>query len=108
MNDVDYSFNAFNSTITKLLDNYAPYKKLNNKEIKIPFKPWITLGIRKSMSRRDIIFRKFKRLNDPVRKSAQFELYRNYRKRINSLIWHSKKNYMRTYFSDNRSNIRKV
>ena len=48
--------NADNSTkiylgkINMLLDTYAPLKKINKYKLKFKSKPWITLGLQKSIS----------------------------------------------------------
>ena len=48
--DIDLSFSKFLSNFNNLLLQYAPLKKLSNKEIKTLRKPWITTGILKSIS----------------------------------------------------------
>ena len=58
-NDPNESFNRFASIINPLVDKYLPIKKLTKKEVKNHFKPWITLGLRKSISRRDKLHRKY-------------------------------------------------
>ena len=55
MNFVD-ELNAENSTlmyldkIYMLLDTYAPLKRINKHKLKFKSKPWITLGLQKSIS----------------------------------------------------------
>ena len=46
-------------TINSLLDKYLPLK-LTKKELKQPFKPLITYGIRKSIQRTEKLYKKFK------------------------------------------------
>ena len=46
----------------KLKDKYMPYKKLTGKEKSFFFKPWLTLGIRKSMDTRDFLHRRARKL----------------------------------------------
>ena len=36
--------------INMLLDTYAPHKRVNKYKMKFKFKPWITLGLQKSIS----------------------------------------------------------
>ena len=99
---------AFLSKITKLIDMFAANKKLTKKEMKLQDKPWITKGILTASRKRDIIFRKFKRLKEPIKKREVHELYKTYRNMISSLIWRSKKNYMTKYFTKHSSNLRKT
>ena len=53
------SFNILETELNKLLDKYMPLKKPTKSEIKQKLKPWITLGIRNSMKRRDKIYKKY-------------------------------------------------
>ena len=66
--DPNHSFISFENKINQTLDNYAPLKKLSKKEYKQLSKPWITTGIRRSISRRDILFNKFIKCNDIEKK----------------------------------------
>ena len=58
-NDPNESINRFEATLNPIIDKYVPMKQLSKKEVKNHFKPWITLGIRKSMQRRDKLHKKF-------------------------------------------------
>ena len=42
--------------INKLLDTYAPLKRINKYKLKFKSKPWITLGLQKSISLKKIFF----------------------------------------------------
>ena len=108
LNDANHSFEAFNSKINELIDKHAPKRKLSNKEMRFLSKPWITKGIQTSINKRDTIFRKFKRLQNPILKSTQFDLYKSYRNLIKNLIWRSKKDYLSKYFTEHSNNARKV
>ena len=50
--DPNHSFSIFQANINSVLDKYMPLKKLSKKEVKQQHKPWITIGIRKSIERR--------------------------------------------------------
>ena len=52
-NDPDKSLNNLLTHTDRLTDRYIPAKKLTNKEFKQTVKPWITLGIRTSIKRKD-------------------------------------------------------
>ena len=51
--DVNKSSQVFYETITQLLNEMAPFKKLTKKEFSLRQSPWITPGILKSMKVRD-------------------------------------------------------
>ena len=54
--DPNHSFNTFEANINSVLDKYMPLKKMTKKEIKQQHKPWITIGIRKSIERREHLY----------------------------------------------------
>ena len=56
--------NSFETKINSLIDTYLPLKKHTNKEINLQFKPWITCGIRKSIQRRDNLYKRFIKAKD--------------------------------------------
>ena len=58
-NDPDKSLDNLLAHTDGLTDRYTPAKKLNNKEFKQTVKPWITLGIRTSIKRKDGLFKKY-------------------------------------------------
>ena len=66
--------NADNSTkiyldkINMLLDTYAPLKRINKYKLKFKSKPWITLGLQKSISVKNKLLTNFINKKDPVLK----------------------------------------
>ena len=48
--NVDNSTKIYLDKINMLLDTYAPLKKINKYKLKFKSKPWITLGLQKSVS----------------------------------------------------------
>ena len=42
--NIDYSTEIFLNKINKLLDNFAPFKKISKYKLKFKSKPWITPG----------------------------------------------------------------
>ena len=42
--NIDYSTEIFSNKINKLLDNFAPFKKISKYKLKFKSKPWITPG----------------------------------------------------------------
>ena len=66
--------NADNSTkmyldkINMLLDTYAPLKRINKYKLKFKSKPWITLGLQKSISVKNKFVTYFINKKDPALK----------------------------------------
>ena len=48
--NINYSTEIFLNKINKLLDNFAPFKKISKYKLKFKSKPWITPGLQKSIS----------------------------------------------------------
>ena len=86
---------------------YAPLKKLSNKEIKTSRKPWITTGILKSISKKNKINRKCNRTKNPIKKEELHQLYKTYKNSITKLARLSKANYYCKYFEDNKKKLTK-
>ena len=107
-NDPDKSLNNLLTHTDRLTDLYSPAEKLTNKEFKLTTKPWITLGIRNSIKRKDKLFKKYINMkNSPIRDNIHAE-YKALKNRINSLIYHSRKNYYTKYFNQYSNNIKKI
>ena len=51
-----------------LLDTYAPLKRVNKYKIKFKSKPWITLGLQKSISVKNKLLENFINKKDPILK----------------------------------------
>ena len=68
--------NADNSTkmylgkIDMFLDTYAPLKRINKYKLKFKSKPWITLGLQKSISLKNKLLTNFINNKDPILKEA--------------------------------------
>ena len=88
--------NAENSTkiyldkINMLLDTYAPLKRINKYKLKFKSKPWITLGLQKSISVKNKLLTNFINKKDPILKEEFHANYKKYRdllsKQVNRLI----------------------
>ena len=59
------------------LDTYAPLKKINKYKLKFKSKPWITLGLQKSISVKTELLKNFITKKDPILKE---EFHTNYKK----------------------------
>ena len=107
-NDPDGSLNNLLTHTDNLTDRYLPAKKLTNKEFKQTVKPWITLGIRTSIKRKDKLYKKYINIEHSPTKEDIHTEYKTLKNRINSLIYHSKKNYYTKYFNQYSNNIKKI
>lgn len=106
--DPSASFDSFHSTLTELLDQYAPTRKLSKNQIKSNLKPWITNGIKQSILKRDNFLKKFIKSSDNNLKTILYNQYKVYRNNIVNLIKLSKNNHYKQYFTENIKNSRKI
>ena len=107
-NDADKSFDNMLSCINKLLDKYAPLKKVTKQDLKRQSKPWITNGLLTSIKRKDKLFHLcVKTKNENIRLGIHTE-YKKLRNKLNELIELSKKNYYGKYFTEHSNNIKKI
>ena len=106
--DVNTSFNLLLDSVNKVVDKHMPLKRLTNKEFKRKFKPWITTGILKSISRKNTLFNKYSKSKNEINKQIIFNEYKLLRNQLNELIRISKKTYYERFFAEHNSNIKKV
>ena len=84
--------NAGNSTkmfldkINTLLDTYAPLKRIFKWKLKFKSKPWITLGLQKSISVKNEILTNFINKKAPILKAESHTNYKNYRNLLSTLM----------------------
>ena len=57
--DIEYSTDIVLNKINELLDNFAPFKKIIKYKLKFISKPWITPGLLKSVSVKNIFLSDF-------------------------------------------------
>ena len=78
--NVDNSTKMYLDRINMLLDTYAPLKRINKYKLKFKSKPWITLGLQKSISAKNKLLKNFINKKDPVLKEefhTKCKIYRN-------------------------------
>ena len=87
LNDPNLSMNNLHDYINGLLDIYAPYKKLSEKEIKLKSKPWISNEILSLMKKRDKLLSKYTKhkKNNPELASNLFNEYKLIRNNVTRL-----------------------
>ena len=116
---LDYSFvdwenllkidelNADNSTkiyldkINMLLDTYAPLKRINKYKLKFKSKPWITLGLQKSIFVKNKFLTNFINKKELILKEEFHTNYQKYRNLLSTLMKKSKQAYYDKYFEKN-------
>ena len=104
--------NADNSTkmylekINMLLDTYAPFKRINKYKLKFKSKPWITLGLQKSISVKNKLLANYINKRDPILKKGFHTKYKIYRNLLSNLMKKSKQAYYDKYFERNWNNIK--
>ena len=60
-----------------LLHTYAPLKRINKYKLKFKSKPWITLGLQKSISMKNELLTNFINKKDPTIKEEFTTSYKN-------------------------------
>ena len=104
--------NADNSTkiyldeINMLLDTFAPLKKINKYKLKFKSKPWITLGLQKSIFVKSKLLTIFINKEDPILKGEFHTNYKKYRNLLSTLMKKSKQAYYDKYFKKNWNNVK--
>ena len=104
--NVDNSTKIYLDKINMLLDTYAPLKKINKYKLKFKSKPWITLGLQKSISVKNKLLANFINKKDPILKEEFHTNYKKYRNLLSTLMKKSKQAYYDKYFERNWNNIR--
>ena len=89
-----------------LLDNYAPLKRVNKHKLKFRCKPWITLGLQKSISVKNKLLVNFISKKDPILKEKFHTNYKKHRNLLSTLTKKSKQAYYNNYFEANWNNIK--
>ena len=101
----DNSTKMYLDAINMLLDTYAPLKRINKYKLKSKSKPWITLGLQKSISVKNKLFVKFITKNSILKEEFHTN-YKKYRNLLSTLMKRSKQAYFDKYFEANWNNIK--
>ena len=86
-------------------ERHAPMKKLSPRETKLKLKPWINRDIQKLIRVRDKLFARKKRQPDNERVRQAYNTVRN---RVTHAIFKSKKEHYKSYFEEQKTNIKKT
>ena len=106
--DVDLGFETFFCIFNKALDRHAPIKKSTRKEKKIKSKPWITKGIKTSISIRDKLYKKMIKDKNVLTKVLKHESFQKYRNQIVNFQRVSKQTHYNKNFEENKNNCRAI
>ena len=75
---IDLGFETFFQLFNKILDRHAPIKKSTKKEEKIKSEPWITKGIKKSISIRDKLYKEIIKEKNVLTKVLKHEFLKKH------------------------------
>ena len=103
-NDGERSLDNLLTKINKLIDKYAPLRKITRSEFKQTRKPWITNGILTSIKNKDKLYHKYINTKDPLVRANIHAEYKTLKNQINVLIFYSKKDYYSKYFNQYSNN----
>ena len=81
-----------------LLDTYAPLKRVKKYKLKFKSKPWITLGLQKSISVKNKLLTNFTNKKEPILKEECDTNYKKYRNLLSIHMKESKQAYYDRYF----------
>ena len=107
--DANHAYEIYHNRFIELLNKHAPMRKLSKKEIKLKKKPWLTMGLLKSISKKRALYSKFR--NDKLKNKnteLSFGQYKDYNDLLNKLKRKSKRNFYHKYFTDNSSNSKNM
>ena len=108
LNDPNLSCKNFIDGITYLLDEFAPYKKVTKKELKLMTKPWISKDILKKCKDRDSILKQISKENNTINKINLRNEYKTLRNEITKNKRDNKKAYYTIYFEKNKNKSSKI
>ena len=106
--NADKSTKKFLDKINMLLDTYAPLKRVKKYKLKFKSKPWITLGLQKSISVKNKLLTNFINKKDPIIKEEFHTNCKKYRNLFSILMKKSKQAYYDKYFDRNWNNFKNI
>ena len=106
-NNADYSFELFFETLNNMIKVHVPLKKLLKKQTKSQRKPWITVEIKKSISNRDNLLKKYLKAKGE-RRTTLYSQYKQLRNQTVNMIRESKSKYYHEFFNNNLKNSKKI
>ena len=104
--NADSSTRRYLDKIDILLDTYALLKRINKYKTKFKSKPWINLGVQKSISVKNKLLKNFINKKDLILKEEFRTNYIKYRNLLSTLMKKSRQAYYDKYFERNWNNIK--
>ena len=104
--NADSSTKIYLDKINMLFDTYAPLRRINKNKLKLKSKPWITLGLQKSISVKNKLLMNFINKMDHILKEESHINCKKYRNLLSTLMKKSKQAYYDKYFERNWNNIK--
>ena len=101
LNDSSISIENLYKNINYILDEMAPFKKLNRYELQLKKKPWINAEVQFLMWERDKLFKKFCTSSDLNVKHGIYAKYKKVRNDLTTLKRNNKKQFYINYFEKN-------
>ena len=100
--NVDNSTKMYLEKINILLDTYVSLKRIDKDKLRFnKSKPWITLGLQKSISAKNKLLIKFINAKHSILKEEIHIEYKNYRNLLSALMKKCKLGYCNKYFETN-------
>jgi len=106
LNDCNYSLESLLEAINKLLDKYAPFRKLSKQDMKFKSKPWITNGLKNSIKIKNGLLKKYIKCKDITKKEQLHNTFKEYRNLLETMLKQSKTVYFNNYFKDNANDLK--
>ena len=104
--NVDQSFVSFLAKFNSILGLYAPLKKISKQKLKFRNKPWITLGLQKSISIKNHLLAKYIKLKDVTLKNEAQIKYKQYRNLLSTLMKETEKSCFINYSQNNLNDLK--
>ena len=86
----------------------VPMKKLNKQQQKFLQKPSFTTAIQNSIHKKNELFKKYIKCQNPVTKNDLHRKYKSYRNKLSTIIKENKRKHYNDYFRTNLKNIKKT
>ena len=102
--NINYKFEKFVDRVNYTVQEHAPLKKVNKKQLKLRSKPWVTPYIQNLIKHRDKLLRKLQKSHSAVTEN----LYKKFRNRVVNENRKSKIQYYDSYFQQNKANMKNL
>ena len=104
--DTNKKFELFTQGLKIILDKHAPLKKLSRKESRLKSKPWITVGIQKSIKTRNRLWKDLCRCK--FKDKELHDHYKKFRNRLTHIKEKSKQNHYQKLLQESKGDSRKT